>query len=200
MPIKRDGHDRGRELPPVAPGGDDMALARQQGDALRVKNVVAGGKVTPVLVVDSTLNMLWRRGSITRDHYDAGRRFEAEFRVACLDGTKLQQWEYRSPSADRHSGDALMDARDYVAWAMRRLGGYHTMLASVVWQVLGMQQTLKGCAISIECERARRGMLIAALDLLAAAEAARRKEDQRRLRPAAAEIERRVAAARRVTA
>lgn len=199
MPIKRNGHNRGRELPDV-PVADDSAPARQQGEGLRIKNVVSGGKVTPVLVVDSTLNMLWRRGSITRDHYDAGRRFEAEFRVACLDSTKLQQWEYRSPSADRHSGDALMDARDYVAWVMRLLGGHHTMLASVVWQVLGMQQSLKGCAISIECERARRGILIAALDLLAAAESAKRKEDQRRLRPAAAELERRVAATRRGTA
>lgn len=193
MPRKRrHGETKTDGVPPT----EERLKTALNDNALRTRTVVEAGKAAKVFVVEGTLQMLWRRRSISRDQYDAGKEFETEFRVARLDGVKLQQWEHRSPSADRFAGEALMEARDYVAWAMRRLGGFNTMLASVVWQVLGLQKSLRDCVTTVECERARRGMLIAALDVLAKAGEERRRQERLALRGADKELQRRAEAAR----
>lgn len=116
-----------------------------------------------------TLSLLYKRNSIDKPMYDAGRRFEEMFDAACLE-------PLRSASLDRVCGQSSGDLPSAVYGARRALGakidllgGFTSPGASCVWAVLGEGKTVKRWAE--ECpftmrEEVAKGVLICALGSL----------------------------------
>ena len=125
-------------------------------------------------VVDALGRML-KAGTITEPMVEAGRKFQRQFIMAQFDPLRAPDMA-RIPGNGNEGdpGDIGIAAREQVNRALRALGGHDGAMGSVVWHVLGCGCSLREWTLrrawggrQVRQEEAR-GILIAALDLLAA--------------------------------
>ena len=133
------------------------------------------GKIVLHHRVVDTLGRMLRAGTITEPMAEAGRKFERQFIMAQLDPLRAPDVR-RVPGngSEPDPGDTGLAAREQVHHALRALGGHDGAMGSVVWHVLGAGCSLREWTLrrawggrQVRQEEAR-GILIAALDLLAA--------------------------------
>jgi hypothetical protein len=99
----------------------------------------------PHVAVD-ILESLLLRNSITKDEKLAGDRFRAWFQLAQLDTLKASDPSRVVVSgilADREPPFRVEQARNQVDKAIRWLGGLESSAGSCVWNVLGLDQSLR---------------------------------------------------------
>ena len=121
-----------------------------------------------------TLAVLLRRGSITVAEHDAGREFEETFRTARLDPLRAADLGRVPGGSGAVPGEAALAARRRVGRKLKAMGGPMSPGGAVLWAVLGEGVTLKAFAAETRLaggraldERAAKGMLVAALGVLA---------------------------------
>ena len=121
-----------------------------------------------------TLGIMLRAGTITREMHDAARDFQAQFTIARFDVVRCMPL-MRLPGGGRPGDltDAQVDARRRVGKALDALGGLGSPAGSCVWHVVGLQRSIRFCAMrqgwggrSVRVEQAQ-GILVAALGVLA---------------------------------
>ena len=132
-----------------------------------------GRPVTHHRTVD-TLGRMLRAGTITPPMHDAARDFQARFTIAALDNV-------RTTSLVRISGggqaadvtDRQVAARENVHRVMAALGGINSPAGSCVWNVVGLQYSVREWAMRLGWggrpvrHESAQGILIAGLGLLA---------------------------------
>jgi hypothetical protein len=144
------------------------------GEPVREEDPETGLPVVHRRTVD-TLGQMLANGTITQEMHDAGAVFRRQFRVAALDQLRAMPL-IRIPGS---SGDCLTDrqvaAREQVARAVTKLGGFESAAGSCVWHVVGLEHSVREWAQrqgwggrSVGHAQAQ-GMLVAALGVLAAA-------------------------------
>jgi hypothetical protein len=105
-----------------------------------------GAPAQPYRSVD-TVEMLLRRGSITREMTNAADEFRRAFRLACFDPLRAADLS-RVPKA-RGRGDGTGStwwARQRVQDALGALGGVARVPGSCAWHILGLEWSLKPLA------------------------------------------------------
>jgi len=124
--------------------------------------------------VDSLGKML-KSGTISPEMHDAARDFQAAFILSGLDALRAVPI-LRIPGVGRAPdlSDRQLDARRRVHKAMQALGGISSPAGSCVWQVVGLQRSVREWALRqgwggrpVRQEQAQ-GILVAALGVLAA--------------------------------
>lgn len=144
----------------------------------RLKRAIAddsGAPALPFRAVD-TLAMMERRGSITATMRAAGEDFRGRFSTACLDplrAASLERLSQRRGAKSAAPGHNIETARQAVWSTISAIGGLASPAGSVLWHVVGLEQTLKQwalvqhgwCGRAIDQEAAS-GILIAALGML----------------------------------
>ena len=122
-----------------------------------------------------TLAVLLRNGTIRDQEHDAGRRFEEDFALACLDPLHASDPGRIPGRRQLELNDAIIAGRSKIRATMATLGGPTTPVGSSVWCVLGLGQTLKEWAVNCQFgqggrsldERVAKGIFLAALSVLA---------------------------------
>lgn len=123
-----------------------------------------------------TLAILLRNGTIRDQDHDAGRRFEEDFALACLNPLHASD-PGRIPGRSQHDlNDSILAGRAKVRATMTALGGPATPVGSSVWCILGLGQSLKEWARNCQFgqggrsldERVAKGVFLAALSVLVA--------------------------------
>ena len=143
----------------------------------------------PARFVD-TVAAMERRGSITPGMAEAARRFHKQFCLAQLDPLKAvdigRERTPRSEGGFQHFGGtpgARIEVARTAIWnAVLAVGGLGSPCGSVLWHVVGWQQSLKGWALERGwngrhvSQEAASGILIGALGTLEAHYQAHRQE------------------------
>jgi hypothetical protein len=121
-----------------------------------------------------TLGKMLRAGTITPEMHDAARDLQAAFIVANLDPLRaLPILRVPGTGRDLDLNDRQVCARRRVHKAMAALGGISSPAGSCVWQVVGLQRSVREWAMRqgwggrpVRQEQAQ-GILVAALGMLA---------------------------------
>jgi hypothetical protein len=122
-----------------------------------------------------TLGKMLRAGTITQEMHDAAKDFQAAFIVAQLDPLRALPI-VRVPGTGREPefNERQLDARRRVHKTLEALGGIGSPAGSCVWDVVGLQRSVREWAIRqgwggrpVRQEQAQ-GILLAALGMLAA--------------------------------
>lgn len=130
----------------------------------------------PAARVYDTLATLHRNGTIDDAMLAAGREFEEQFRRAGLDPMRaLDMARVSGASCSEAMMGGSKDAKDWIAAAIKALGGHGSPVASCAWHVLGVgltiarysELTMLGAGLSLNPHEAK-GVLLGALGLLAA--------------------------------
>ena len=141
--------------------------------------LVEDGSVRRVRRTVDVLSAMLRNGTITRDMATAGRRFQQAFQAGRLAGggecAFLRLPNRQRPTGAGTVGDSALDARRAVSKAIRLLGGHGSLPSNAAWFVLGLGLSVREWAQRVRfgqgrtlSEEAARGIVIAALALLAA--------------------------------
>jgi len=132
-----------------------------------------GSRRLQTVKCSDTISRLQANGTITAAMAAAAYRFQADFYRAALDTLRAMPMERQ---AKGHGGsEAVLLARHRVGEIVDRLGGHNALTARALWFVVGVGDSIKdwarreriggGRALN---ERAAKGILIAALEVLAA--------------------------------
>jgi len=140
---------------------------------------VAGGIGAPLLRLP-LLARLEHRGAITRTEAEAGERFHDLFQRGGLDGLKAADMGRIPAAGGMMFGDQISPSgercRVRVTEAMTALGGAGSVAASAVWHVVGFEMSVRQWALATRRRQELAcGILVAALGLLAAHFAGRRR-------------------------
>ena len=128
----------------------------------------AGRPTRPYRAVD-TLAVMERRGSITSGMRAAGDDFRIRFNKAHLDPLHAARLERVGHSPTVSPGFRIEAARDGVWRAITAVGGLASPAGSVLWHVVGLEQTVKQWALEYRlAQEVASGILIAALGVLEA--------------------------------
>lgn len=117
----------------------------------------------------STLALLERNGTITREQRTVGDNFHRVFQVAhldCLKAADMARVPIYGGIVESISGNE--HARRQIRGAIRSLGGGSCILASCAWHILGEEQSLRQWATERFAGKKQEavGVLVAALDVL----------------------------------
>jgi hypothetical protein len=121
-----------------------------------------------------TLRKMLEKGTITPEMYDAGQVFQASFILANLDNLRaLPLVRQLGAGGPADFTDRQLLARRRVLRSIEKLGGVGSQAASVMWHVVGLQESLRQWAQ--RCGWGGRpirpdvaaGVLAASLDILA---------------------------------
>jgi hypothetical protein len=119
----------------------------------------------------SQLERWERQGMINTDMRQAGERFHALFRRACLDSLKAADVSREVVSGGGRALDlphGAEAARRRVAEALRPMGGHQALVGSCVWHILGLEWSVAAWARRVQrSPQVAVGVLIAALGALA---------------------------------
>lgn len=161
-----------------APVGGPRPERLQHGPVTRSKATIAdvdGGIGQPHICAD-TLDVMERRGTITRKMHAAAAQFRVDFRQANMD--TLGCIDMAGAGGRGGQGPTITEsqqaARARVAKAMAVLGGRTSPAGSCVWAVVGEERTLKewgvanGWRARPVSQEAASGVLVAALGALEA--------------------------------
>jgi hypothetical protein len=121
-----------------------------------------------------TLGKMLRAGTITPEMHDAAKDFQEAFIVANLDPLcTLPILRVPGTGRDLDLNDRQLQARRRVHQALEALGGISIPAGSCLWQVVGLQRSVREWAIRqgwngrpVRQEQAQ-GILVAALGMLA---------------------------------
>jgi len=146
--------------------------AAQHGRVLGFANVLAddrGGIGSP-LVRLPLLARLEARGTISAAEAVAGARFHGLFRIAALDALKAASMDRAPGGAGPGDLPASAErARRAVSQAMTALGGAGSPAAAAVWNVIGMEMSVRQWSLAARRSQEQcTGILIGALAALAA--------------------------------
>ena len=167
---------------PAADLGPPELLQHTDVETVRL---VEDGEVRRVRRTVDVLSAMLRNGTITRDMATAGRRFQRAFQAGRMTGggecAFLRLPTRQRPTGAPEVGDSALDARRAVSQAISRLGGHGSLPSNAAWFVLGLGLSVKEWAQRVRfgqgrtlSEEVARGIVIAALALLAAERPRRR--------------------------
>lgn len=165
--VSAGGRDRGPEIK-RGPGGGRRPV-HAQIERIEVSYEDDKQPHTVTRVVD-TLSMMRNKGTLTKDQYGAGFRFQEAFDLASLVRSSGMRFDGMPPGGSG-AGDlpaAMMDARDEVFAAMKALGGHQTACGIAAWWILGVRWSLRSVAERevVKNYQLWTGILIATLDML----------------------------------
>ncbi|MBF0140105.1 MAG: hypothetical protein HQL74_07480 [Magnetococcales bacterium] len=87
--------------------------------------------------IQDTLEILYNKGHINIQQYNAGKRFQNDFTIASLD--TLRAFDPNRVSTGREPNwDKIDEARKNVSRAMDYLGGVDTPAGAAVWHIIGL--------------------------------------------------------------
>lgn len=158
----------------IAAHGNDRGTAeRHQHDELKRVSTYADNRRGRADRTVDTIGTLLNNGTITLAMAGAGRRFQADFHLAALEQLQAAPLELRPPGGGE--GDAVMLARDRIAWVIARMGGHGAPASNALWYVVGCGYSVQQWAQRERLGRGRSldryvasGILIGALSALQA--------------------------------
>lgn len=163
----RPGRRAARRADPAAPTPERLGHDPHE----RAEIVDPQGRSRRAWRALDTVEQMRIKGALGAAQVGVARRFQEQFRQAGLDPLAARGFERRQRG---YGGDErALSARERVARMIAKLGGHGSLLAQVVWHVLGACATLEECARRLQWgggsvgRKAIAGVLIAALDLLA---------------------------------
>jgi len=132
-----------------------------------------GNAGSPFRTLD-TLQAMERKGTITRPMLAAGERFREAFHLAHLETLRASDpGRIRGTASAAHMSGTTLDARRQVHESLKALGGIGSPAGCCVWQVVGLDRSLRDwalregwCGRPLD-QKAAAGILIGALGVLA---------------------------------
>lgn len=165
--VSAGNRDRGPEVRRGPKGGKRPVHAHVERVEVSYEEDKTPHTVTRVV---DTLAMMRNKGTLTKDQYGAGVRFQDAFDLANLVRSSGMRFDGMPPGCGG-AGDlpaAVMDARNEVFAAMKSLGGQKTACGIAAWWILGMRWSLRSVAERevVKNYQVWTGILVSTLDIL----------------------------------
>lgn len=166
MPSTQQEHDD-REVTPTFWRGERSPVERLD-DQIQDSN----GNIGNPWVALTVLQVMERRGTITRDMALAGAKFHDDFARGCFENLRAADLNRLAGGKSPGMSMSSMEARARVHDAVGKLGGRTSPCGCCAWHVLGLEETLKDWATREGWvgrpigEKTAAGLLIGALGVL----------------------------------
>lgn len=165
--VSAGGRDRGPEIKRGPGGGRRPVHAHIERIEVSYEDDKQPHTVTRVV---DALSMMRNKGTLTKDQFAAGIRFQEAFDLAGLVRSTGMRFDGMPPGGSG-AGDLparVVDARNEVFAAMKALGGYQTACGIAAQWILGMRWSLRSIA-EREAHKNHNvwtGILVGTLDIL----------------------------------
>lgn len=101
-----------------------------------------GGQLKQQRRIQDTLEILYRKGKINHEQYNAGKHFQNDFTIAHLDNLKAVDIDHVSTGGEPNWDRIEMSQRN-VSRVMDYLGGMGSPGGRVLWHVIGLGESLE---------------------------------------------------------